>query len=425
MKRYRWMILLLAITMMTGCQKEKQDLPLVQEDMQPDEDDEVVEDPEITDEPVMEYEVDLPEALSSFTFGIWGEKYQLPITYEEFTKLGWEYQGDTDSLIEAEAYVEDEEFIQNECKITVDMINPSSEAKTVSECYVGGVKLDLTLRENAGMTVHLPGSLVGLYTVKEEVIEHYGTPKDVYEEDGMIYLTYEYGLYRKAMLGFRAEDQTLAVIELQNYRSSDEDMEPEDISKEVPEEVKQYLEPEGLGSTLKDCIVDYADHFYRLPAPVRCFLDHGWEILEEESDSWVKGGSYGYITLTKEKQKVYVVVYNYSEYTVEVSNCFVTTLYGDLDTTKVPIRVAGDITLGMGEEEFLVAAKEQSYEKDEKDGKIVYTFYMNEEDQKDYTEITVDSDLKLVRGIKVVHNREESPQENPAADFSEQSGEQE
>lgn len=27
-------------------------------------------------------------------------------------------------------------------------------------------------------------------------------------------------------------------------------------------------------------------------------------------------------------------------------------LYGDLDTTKAPISVAGGITLGMGEEEF-------------------------------------------------------------------------
>ena len=85
-----------------------------------------------------------------------------------------------------------------------------------------------------------------------------------------------------------------------------------------------------------------------------------------------------------------------------MENCFVTSLYGDMDTTKIPIAVAGNITLGTPEEEFF-SADLGEYEKTEKDGgeTVVYTFY-EDETRENYTEITVDAALRLVRGIKVV-----------------------
>ena len=84
-----------------------------------------------------------------------------------------------------------------------------------------------------------------------------------------------------------------------------------------------------------------------------------------------------------------------------------TTLYGDLDTTKIQITVAGGITLGMGEEEFLQKAAEQPYEKTEDvdNGYDIYTFYVSE-GKLDYTQITVDQVLHIVRQIKVVHNKD-------------------
>ena len=61
--------------------------------------------------------------------------------------------------------------------------------------------------------------------------------------------------------------------------------------------------------------------------------------------------------------KLYAVVNNYGEEATTVSNCFVTTLYGDLDTTKVAIVIAGGITLGMPEDDFLALAGDDEWEK--------------------------------------------------------------
>lgn len=410
MRKYRWIFPVLAMALLAGCQKEKEERPLIPDEMQEEEDDKVVQEPEPTEEPVAEYEVELPEKLSSFAFGIWGEKYQLPLTYEQFLELGWTYRGDDETEVEPEAYIENEVFEQGGCQVEVDLINTSGEAKKISECCVGGITMDLQKKENAGMALNLPSDIVGLESLKEDVLTAYGTPKDTYEESGMSYLTYEYGMYRTVMLGFRTEDEVLTTVDLQNYRSVGADMQPEDISKETPEEVKNYTAPEEMGENFASNVVRYADTLYTLPAPVQAFVDDGWKVLEEESDAWVKSGSYGYITLAKSEEKVYIVVYNYSGSTVEVKNCFVTTLYGDLDTTKVPIEAAGAVTLGMSENAFLEAAGEQKYEKSEEEGKILYTYYLNEA-KKDYTEITVDAKLHLIRGIKVVHNREEIPEE--------------
>ena len=96
-------------------------------------------------------------------------------------------------------------------------------------------------------------------------------------------------------------------------------------------------------------------------------------------------------------------VRNDSEAAVKIKNCFVTTLYGDMDTTKVPITVAGNITLGTPEEEFL-AADLGEYKKMEDTEKqtATYTFYAGGSEEN-YTEITVDMALHLVRSIRVVN----------------------
>ena len=88
-------------------------------------------------------------------------------------------------------------------------------------------------------------------------------------------------------------------------------------------------------------------------------------------------------------------------------------LYGDLDTTKIPISITNGITLGTSESDFLAKAGDAKSEKTEKEDSnlTLYTFYSDDE-KLDYTEIGIDNDLKLVRSIKVVHNQPEAPEED-------------
>ena len=70
----------------------------------------------------------------------------------------------------------------------------------------------------------------------------------------------------------------------------------------------------------------------------------------------------------------------------------------------------------MDEERFLSAAEGQTYEKTEDtDNKYdIYTFYAGE-GHLDYTQVTIDQVLHLVRQIKVVHNQE-TAEETPLND---------
>ena len=130
--------------------------------------------------------------------------------------------------------------------------------------------------------------------------------------------------------------------------------------------------------------------FYQLPAPVSEFIKNGWKIDEEGSDTSVKAGRHGYVTLEKDGQTLYGVVNNYSKSAVPIKNSFLTNLHGDFDVTKVPIQIYRGITLGMNEESMKEALSD---------------LYADEE-KRDYVRIFVDKNLKLVREIELSNSPE-------------------
>ena len=93
MKKYIGLFVLLGAVLLTGC-REKEGIPLTSsavslEDGEPSD---VLENVELPGEEIPEYDVELPENLSSFTIAIWGECYQLPMEFQEFERMGWNYQ---------------------------------------------------------------------------------------------------------------------------------------------------------------------------------------------------------------------------------------------------------------------------------------------------------------------------------------------
>ena len=409
MKRYVFVIGMLTVLALAGCKDNKEEIPIAtNSSSQLDDEDPTDElEDELPGEDIPDYSVDLPEKLSSFTIAIWGEVYKIPISYEEFTALGWTYKGKETAQLGPESYVENEQFEQEGNVVYVDLMNLDTESQPVSQCYIAGIHVDASSAESQGIHINLPGGIVFQKSTEEEVIAAYGSPIDRYEEGKSILLTYEYGMNSRVKLSFDEETGVLMEISLQNFRNPEGEEDLENVSDAITPEVEAYKLPEAEGILLQDFIVQYDGVLYQLPAPVSCFLDHGWTLDEDGSDEAVKSGKYGYATLVRNEQKIYAVVYNYGTEATTIKNCFVTTLYGDLDTTKIQISIAGGITLGMREEEFLERVGDQKYEKteDKDNGYDIYTFYIDDE-QLDYTQVTVDKVLHLVRQIKVVHNQD-------------------
>lgn len=408
MRRYgRGFAVLLALSFagtVSGCEDRKQEIPITTVSQSTeDEDPEDTMDGTLPGQGIPVYDVELPDELSSFDFAVWGVSYRLPMAYEEFVEYGWSYDGDGQDMISGQSYLAGETFTMEDSSVTVDLMNPESQEQPVSQCYIAGLHVDAETEEGKGVYVNLPGNIVFQNAVADDVTAAYGAPKDRYEQEDHLFLTYEYGFNRTVQLGFSQETGLLVQLDLQNLKnpSGDEELEHA-VSQETPE-VEAYQMPEMPGTELGEFIVSYDGTLYRLPAPVSEFMAHGWEINEKESDEAVKGLQYGYVTLEKDGKRLFGNVRNDSEAAVKIKNCFITALYGDMDTTKVPITVAGNITLGTPKEEFL-AADLGKYKKteDPETQTETYMFY-SDGSEENYTEITVDTVLDLVRGIKVVN----------------------
>lgn len=396
---------ILGLEALTGCGKKKESEPIpittVSQSMVDDEPDDKIEEADADILP--EYEVDLPEQPDSFTFAMWDEIYEIPVSFEAFAELGWEYGSDAEKVLEAQTYSTEEVFIRDGNQVSVDLVNPDTIDCTVGESQIGGITIDTASTEGAGIYVTLPGNVILQESVLSEVLNLYGEPMDRYEQENTLELTYEFGLYQSMCLTFEKETGLLYRVKLQNILLNVEKEDLGEVSSEVTEEVKAYQTPAEPGQTIEEYIVSYDGALYQLPAPVSAFVEQGWSIDTEVSDPALAAGTYGSVTLEKGDMKIYGSIHNEGSEATTVENCFLTLLSGDLDAIRVPISIAG-IRLGLSEEELIVLMAERQYElaEDAEKNLALYRFY-TDDTKLNYVEVQVDTTFSLVRGIRVTN----------------------
>lgn len=394
-----------AVWIICGCSNRPQDNPIttVSQSTEDEEPEDTMEET-LPGEGVPVYDVELSEEPGSFEFAVWDVKYQLPVSCEAFCESGWIYDGDPNERIGPQSWQEGKVFRAEQGTVEVTVMNPKSEEMPLGECYIAGFYVDAG--ESSQVYVTLPGGIALQRAVEDDVTAAYGAPKDRYEQEECVFLTYEFGMNQTIELGFSNDTGVLIRLGLRNLKGPEEDEELEHAQSNESAAVEAYQAPEIPGRDLGEYIVSYDGVLYQMPVPVSEMEKNGWKVNEKESDKAVRGLEYGYVTLEKDGKRLFGNVWNPENEAVTIGNCFVTALYGDLDTTKVPITVAGEICLGMPLSDFLAAVHEE-YEQTENDEEQTdtYTFYTDEEKQ-DYTEVTVDRMLELVRGIKVVKHQE-------------------
>lgn len=406
------MVCLLAALLTAGCTPQ---------DPMPDEEDVVnlpdeEQQEEETEDVQKEYDVELSDKLSDFQFSVNETVYTLPARLQAWKNAGWTYEKDNGKkALDPESFLEGEILESERGSLAVDIVNLDGEKKLLGECYVGGVQLEST--EDDSRVYQLPRKIRMGTSTLDEVTEAYGMPTDQYEEKDNIYLTYEYGIYKQADLVFDVQDEILYKAVLKNYREPEDGS--EEVSKATPAEVENYQAPGAFPDDIMAFVVRYGGDFYKLPAPVCEFTKNGWKILEDGSDSIVKSGRHGYVTLEREGQTLYAVVNNYADMAVPMENSFIISVHGDFDVTKVSVEMYRGITLGMSEETMKALLGDNAYETEETDRGVSYFIYADEEKQN-YTRIFVDKDLKLVREIELSNSPDTlsaasmgTPQEEP------------
>lgn len=297
------------------------------------------------------------------------------------------------------------DYTKGDLTILGYIVNLGINTVTYGEAQVGGMSIDDYDMEDAPETeIRLPGGIEYGVSTEEDIIAAYGTPSDTYEGDLYKKLTYEYDSYREWELYIYNESGVLEEIDMRNF-VVDEEANAEAaaaVSSEPTEEVLAYTTPEELGDDPMSFTVEFAGDLYQLPVPVSVFLENGWKLMEEYSDTVISGYSFGWVYLLKDNQEFRSIVRNYNPNAAVLENCFVVSVEGDVNGTNLPITIPGGVSLGMSNEEVLAALEGVDYEMDDEssDYYIYYTLE-SKESSLDGIEILVDKEEEVVTSIEV------------------------
>lgn len=336
--------------------------------------------------------------LYSFKIGIDGTVYQFPMTYDEFTKLGWEYDDDDTRTLDAHSYTAVERFVRDEDYVYTSFLNLSDKEKPYSECVIGGIEIEKDMLGDSEVT--LPGGIIYPKATEEDIIKAYGEPTDRYDGgDGYITLTYSLSSYQEVKFSFTCEG--FDEVEIQNF------MDPNDVAtasgneEEKLDIVDKYEAPKKLSDSFKDYTVEFAGDLYHLPAPVSEFVDNGFKIVTSESNMQVEAEGYGWVTLMKDNQSMWVVANNYANEETTINNCFVISIEADVNGCNLPCEISKEIAIGMSEKALKKALDGTKYEVDESEDFTYYNLTFRNSDGS-YS-IVVNKESNKVSAIEIKH----------------------
>lgn len=351
--------------------------------------------------------------------------YQFPLSFSDFTASGWEYVGELSAETEEPVYPQlapgsyspVEQFQKGSLTVYTLVWNTGHDTVPISECQIAGLFLDQTQMDNApGCSVTLPGGIEYGGSTLDQILSICGEPTEQKSEDSITRLTYEYQNYQRIDLGIDQDTGLLNEIDLQNMPVSGQEEAIPASSQTGARTLPSYRAPKELGEELSSYLVKFANDLYQLPAPVSAFLDNGWALNPETSDSAVDGLSFGWASLAKDGQEFSAIAYNYSSDSAPIENCFVTSMTSDTDSDQIPVTLPGGITLGLLEKDLLVLLKDYDYTTEEpepqkdassegtEEEEQLRTYLLEEEKNSlNYIKISVDVPTSSVTGIEVSH----------------------
>lgn len=338
----------------------------------------------------------LSDDIYDFQMEISGDLYQFPMTYADFTALGWTLNDteDPEMMITSNSYGM-VYFTKGDLSICADVINLGVNEAAMTDCLVGGITID---EGSSGLDlvplgIKLAKGITMGQSNLDDIKAAYGDPTDTYEGDLYTKLAYQKDFYQQAEFYVFKEDNTLREVSLRNF-SEPEGFDKGGVSGETPAIVTDYTVPDKLGSDMLDPVVEFCGDLYQLPCPVTALQANGWELQEVAHEDFVAGGSMGFIDMMRNNQKVNFSVYNFTKNAVTIENCFVTDLKAaSYDAESITIKTSGDITLGAEKADLIAAAEAKGY---------AYS------DEESYLTIYKDENDKLKTRIEFWFNKDES-----------------
>ena len=347
----------------------------------------------------------LSDDLYSYQVQIDEDIYQFPMSYENFIAYGWEYNGDSATEIAPNQYTVGERMKKGELEIYVTFVNFDINTSTVAEAYVGGVTIDDSQLNKAGdIKLLLPGNFECFSSNAEDAKAQYGTPSyDNTTDSGMTTIEYSEGSYQTVKMIFDSETKLMYKLDIRNLEAP-EDFEAGAVGTETPEIVSKYQTPAAISDNFGDFVVEFGGDLYQIPAPVSTFEANGWTVVADESDETVSGKDFGWVTITKDNQKIRVIANNYSEAATSIKNCFIQRIKGSTYSGEViSVKISKGIEIGMSRSDLEAALEGVTYESEDSSS---YTYYEIKPGSSslDRYEVYVSTDTNLVYKIEVANS---------------------
>ena len=315
----------------------------------------------------------LSDELYSFQIQVNDDVYQFPMTYDEFISYGWEYKDDDTQMLDSNYRNTTQVFNMGNLKCYAGFINFDINSKPLNECYIYSIEFDTSMLKDSDAVVTLPKG-ISIGGSMDEAVAAYGTPtRDSVSSSGESrYVTYSLSSYQDVEFNSAYQDiETIGNISVQNI-TVPEDFVAGEASDEVPAIVSKYIAPEQIGDDFSAFVINYGDVLYQLPAPVSVFLENGWTVVEDGTETTISGRDSGWVILMRDNQKLKVLARNYSENATDFKNCFIKNVKSDPFDNKTPLTIAKGISIGMSQADLEAALADTEYEKDESSSMFVY-----------------------------------------------------
>lgn len=161
-------------------------------------------------------DVDISDDLFSYEFNLNGDNIKLPMSYEDFTALGWTTKADTTEELKQYQYSLSEVFEKDGIKIYACFINNTQETLPESKCDIGGIDIDSFYLKDVDFSFTLPNGIAYGVSTIDDIKNAYGEPDRVHE--GALYteLTYKSDNYNDIKIRVNLESGVITDIEIRN-----------------------------------------------------------------------------------------------------------------------------------------------------------------------------------------------------------------
>lgn len=352
---------------------------------------------------------ELSDDIYSFQIQINDEVYQFPMSYDDFVARGWEYDPGTYEEapeFQPNQYSVSETFKKDGLEVYGIIANFGMNTEPIEKCQVCGVKLDKFDFDKEGTSnVILPGGIEWNVSTVDDIKAAYGDPSDSYDGDLYTSLTYQLDFYQEVELFVYKEENALLSVTVENLVPLDDvaKADTSEVSDEIPDVVKKYVAPTSLGSDLEEFIVEFDGALYKLPCPVSEFEKNGWEIVESDSDSVIKGQSYGWVTIMKNNQQFRTTANNYADDATTISNCFISDLEASEYKANLPMKLCNGLEFGMKKDAAIKILKNEKNL--EENAGSSYTEYVIPllDSRTDHVVVVIYDDKDVVSSLSIDH----------------------